>query len=55
MIRLAFFILMIGFFGFALNNDPYVLFFWIALFPIGMGAFNPSIGSLIAQKAGKEV
>lgn len=55
MIRLAFFLLMIGFLGFAINTDPYILFFWIAIFPIGMWAFNPSIGSLIAQKAGKEV
>lgn len=55
MIRLAFFILMFSFIWLALNNNQYVLFFWIALFPIGMWAFNPSIGSLIAQKAGKEV
>ncbi len=55
MIRLAFLVLVIGFIWLALNNDRYILFFWIALFPIGMWAFNPSIGSLIAQKAGKEV
>lgn len=55
MIRLAFFILTISFIGFGLNHDPYYLFFWIALFPIGMGSFNPSIGSLLAQNAGKEM
>lgn len=55
MIRIAFLVLMVGFFGFAFNNSQYMLFFWIAFFPIGMGAFNPSIVSLIAQKAGREV
>lgn len=55
MIRFAFFILTIGFIGFGLNHNPYYLFAWIALFPIGMGSFNPSIGSLLAQNAGKEM
>lgn len=55
MIRLAFFILAFGFIGFSLNMSPYFLFFWIALFPLGMGSFQPSVGSLIAQNAGNEV
>ena len=55
MIRLAFLILTMSFIGFGLNHDPYYLFFWIALFPIGMGSFNPAIGSLLAQNAGKEM
>jgi DHA1 family tetracycline resistance protein-like MFS transporter len=36
MIRLAFLILTIWFIGFSLNTNPYLLFFWIALFPLGM-------------------
>lgn len=55
MIRVAFFLLTFAFIGFALNTSPYLLFFWVALFPLGMGSFQPSIGSLIAQNAGKEV
>ncbi len=55
MIRLAFFILAIGFIGFSMNQSPYFLFFWIALFPLGMGSFQPSVSSLMAQNAGKEV
>lgn len=55
MIRVAFFLLTFAFIGFAINTSPYLLFFWVALFPLGMGSFQPSIGSLIAQNAGKEV
>ncbi len=55
MIRLAFLVLLIGFVGFSLNQNQYLLFFWIALMPIGMGSFQPSVSSLIAQNAGKEV
>ena len=55
MIRIALFILTFGFVGFALNTSPYLLYFWIAFFPLGMGSFQPSVSSLIAQNAGKEV
>jgi len=55
MIRIALFILTIGFIGFALNNSPYILFFWIALFPLGMGSFQPGVWALMAKNAGKEV
>ena len=55
MIRLAFCVLLIGFIGFSFNQSPYLLFFWIALMPIGMGSFQPSVSSLIAQSAGNEV
>ena len=40
---------------FAINRDVILLYLIIALFPIGMGSFQPSINSLIADKAGKEV
>lgn len=55
MLRLAYIILIIGFIGFAYNQSPYWLFFWIAFFPIGMWSFNPSIGSLLAKSAGREI
>ncbi len=40
---------------FAVNRDIVFLYMIIALFPIGMGSFQPSINSLIAGKAGPEV
>ena len=55
MIRIAVFLLFFAFIGFALNTSPYVLFFWVALFPLGMGSFQPGVGSLMAKNAGKEV
>lgn len=55
MIRLAFSVLAVAFVGFAMNSSPVWLFFWIAFFPLGMGSFQPSVMSLIANKAGKEV
>lgn len=55
MIRIAFGLLSFWFVGFALNTSPSVLFFWIALFPIGMGSFQPGVSALMAKNAGKEV
>lgn len=55
MMRMALFILVIAFAGFALNQSPVFLFAWIILFPIGMGSFRPSVWSLLARNAGKEV
>lgn len=55
MIQIALAILMIAFAGFAMNQSPIFLFAWIVLFPIGMGSFRPSVGSLLARNAGKEV
>lgn len=55
MIRLAFFLLTFAFIGFSLNTNPYLLFFWIAIFPLGMGSFQPSVGSLMSKHAGREV
>ncbi len=55
MIYFAFIILTIGFIGFSYNMSPYWLFFWIALFPLGMWSFQPSVMSLISNKAGREV
>lgn len=46
---------MVAFVGFSFNQSPVWLFFWVGLFPLGMGSFQPSIGSLLAKKAGKEV
>ncbi len=42
-------------FLFAMNRDVVLLYAIIALFPIGMGSFQPAINSLVASKAGKEV
>lgn len=42
-------------FFFGVNRDVVLLYVIIALFPIAMGSFQPSINSLIASKAGKEV
>ncbi len=55
MIRIAFGLLIVAFLGFSLNTSPLWLYFWVALFPLGMWSFHPSIGSLLAAKAGKEV
>lgn len=55
MISFAFILLVFSFIGLALNMSPIWLFFWVALFPIGMGSFQPSISSLLAKQAGKEV
>lgn len=55
MIHFAFFLLLIGFIGFSLNQSPIWLFFWVAVFPLGMWSFQPSLGSLLAKNAGKEV
>ena len=55
MLRFAFLILIIGFFGFSLNESPYWLFFWVIFFPLGMGSFNPAVGSLLARSAGREI
>jgi len=55
MIRIAVFLLFFAFVWFALNTSPYILFFWVALFPIGMGSFQPGVGSLMAKNAWKEV
>ncbi len=55
MLHIAYIILIIAFVGFSFNMSPVWLFFWVALFPLGMGSFRPSIGSLLAKNAGKEV
>jgi MFS family permease len=55
MIRWALFILIIGFIGFGLNMSPIWLFAWLPLFPLGMWTFQPSVWSLLSQRAGKEV
>lgn len=46
-------ILVIGMTLLAANTHPYFIFFIIILFPLGMGSFGPSIGSLLAKDAGK--
>lgn len=55
MLHISFVLLIISFIGFSFNQSPVWLFFWVALFPLGMGSFNPSMGSLLAKRAGKEV
>jgi MFS transporter, DHA1 family, tetracycline resistance protein len=55
MIRVALFLMMISLGLFAMNQSVFWLFFIIPLFPIAMGSFQPSIGSMMANKAGKEV
>lgn len=55
MLYIAYVILAIGFVGFAMNQSLYWLFFWVAFFPLGMGSFQPSLGSLLSKSAGKEV
>lgn len=55
MLFFAFGLLTMSFIGFAWTSSVLWLIFWIAFFPIGMGSFNPSIGSLLSKNAGKEV
>jgi MFS transporter, DHA1 family, tetracycline resistance protein len=55
MLTFAFVILVIGFAGFSLNESPVWLFFWVIFFPLGMGSFNPAVGSLLSKTAGKEI
>ncbi len=55
MIRVALFLMIISLTLFAMNRSVFWLFFIIPLFPLAMGSFQPSISSLIADKAGKEV
>lgn len=55
MIHIAFAILFIAFLGFSFNQSAVWLFFWVALFPLGMGSFNPSLSSLLSKSAGSEV
>ena len=55
MLQVALAIIGVALFLFAVNRDTVLLYVIIALFPIGMGSFQPSINSLIAGKAGKEV
>ena len=55
MIHFAFFMLLVAFVGFSFNQSPYWLFLWVGVFPLGMGSFQPSLGSLLAKNAGKEV
>ena len=55
MLRLAYVILAFGFVGFAWNQSPYWLFFWVGLFPLGMWSFRPSLGALLAKSAGREM
>lgn len=55
MLQSALALVALSLFLFAVNRDVVLLYAIIALFPIGMGSFQPSINSLIAGKAGKEV
>jgi MFS family permease len=55
MLQSALALVAVSLFLFAVNRDVVFLYAIIALFPIGMGSFQPSINSLIAGKAGKEV
>ena len=55
MIRIALFLMVVSLVLFAMNRSVFWLFFIIPLFPLAMGSFQPSISSLIASKAGKEV
>jgi predicted MFS family arabinose efflux permease len=55
MIRIALFLMVISLTLFAMNRSVFWLFFIIPLFPLAMGSFQPSISSLIANKAGNEV
>lgn len=31
------------------------IYFWVIFFPLGMGSFHPSVGSLLGARAGREV
>ncbi len=55
MLQTALAIIGVALFLFAVNRDSVLLYVIIALFPIGMGSFQPSINSLVASSAGKEV
>lgn len=55
MIRIALCLMVVSLALFAMNRSVFWLFFIIPLFPLAMGSFQPSISSLIANKAGKEV
>lgn len=55
MIQIALVFMVVSIFLFAINRSTFLLFPIIALFPIGMGTFQPAINSLIAGKADKEV
>ena len=55
MIRVALLLMTASLTLFAMNRSVFWLFFIIPLFPLAMGSFQPSISSLIANKAGKEV
>ena len=55
MIYISLILMVASLFIFAINTSPLWLFAIIPLFPLAMGSFGPSVGSLMAQKAGKEV
>lgn len=55
MIHIAFFILSVAFLWFALNTSVMGIYFWVIFFPLGMGSFHPSVGSLLGARAGREV
>lgn len=55
MIHIALFLMFISLGLFAMNKSPFWLFWIIPLFPLAMGSFGPSVSSLMAAKAGKEV
>lgn len=55
MIFLALWLMTIAFILFAYNRSTLFLFAILPLFPLAMGSFWPSISSLFAQKAGKDV
>lgn len=55
MLQAALALIAVSLFLFAVNRDVVLLYMIVALFPIGMGSFQPSINSLVAGAAGKEV
>jgi hypothetical protein len=55
MLQTALGLIGVSLFLFAVNRDVVFLYAIVALFPIGMGSFQPSINSLVAGAAGKEV
>lgn len=55
MLQMALAVVGIALFLFAVNRNIVFLYMIIALFPIGMWSFQPSINSLVASAAGTEV
>lgn len=51
MLQMALAVVGIALFLFAVNRNVLFLYIIIALFPIGMGSFQPSINSLVSNSA----